>query len=273
MASNGNKRDRSQKEEVDKPLIFQDEYKKYRGLFGDNGDSYNHLERACDLNNNGDLNMENNGGGYDDLERTCDLEDNGGGYDDLETSFFMNEDEDVQCMDAYQLDDTCYSNEDQALEELSLVLGEIPTSPDFGITDQLELSENEEECQASNGTPVHFNRVVHLKEPVILPRMVFSCATEFRELVREYALKTKKPMYFHKNDKWRLQVKCRVEDCNFTIWCSRVGKTNDLAIKTLVDHHICGDAGNKMVTTKYLAHKYVNKIRRDPKLSVGSFFS
>ncbi|GAA0155662.1 hypothetical protein LIER_13345 [Lithospermum erythrorhizon] len=82
---------------------------------------------------------------------------------------------------------------------------------------------------------VLYNKNIHLDNPILLPNMVFGSAAEFRELIRSYSVKTKKGLIFVKNDRWRQQVKCCDEDF------------------------------------KYLARKYVNKIRREPTTTISSF--
>ncbi|KAG9149842.1 hypothetical protein Leryth_025102, partial [Lithospermum erythrorhizon] len=48
---------------------------------------------------------------------------------------------------------------------------------------------------------MEFNSERHLKNPILVPDMVFGCAEDFRKLIREYAVKTNKPLKFLKNDK------------------------------------------------------------------------
>ncbi|GAA0187230.1 hypothetical protein LIER_34518 [Lithospermum erythrorhizon] len=102
--------------------------------------------------------------------------------------------------------------------------------------------------------------------------MVFGNVAEFRELIKHYALKTKKPLKFVKNDKWRVRLRCQAEGCGFTVFCSRLGKSNDLSIKSMVEGHTCGSSMKiNMVKVKFMAKKYVNKIRRKPKISLKYF--
>ncbi|GAA0174368.1 hypothetical protein LIER_27771 [Lithospermum erythrorhizon] len=91
-----------------------------------------------------------------------------------------------------------------------------------------------------------------------IPEELFETSDELRELsdeedesegelIRVYAVKTKKPLRFVKNNKWRQHVACTVEGCNFSVYCSRIGKTNDLSIKTMVEEYLCGETTkNKM---------------------------
>ncbi|GAA0153983.1 hypothetical protein LIER_43254 [Lithospermum erythrorhizon] len=155
----------------------------------------------------------------------------------------------------------------------------LPDFPSEYSDELIELSEEEDEkevCSSSKKknyvTGLLFNREVHFKNPVAIPEMVFGNAAEFRELIRHYALKTRKSLKFVKNDKWKVRVKCVQEDCTFSVFCSSVGKSNDLAIKTMVEEHPCGNSMKiDMVKVKFLARKYINKIRRQPKKFLKNF--
>ncbi|GAA0151468.1 hypothetical protein LIER_10181 [Lithospermum erythrorhizon] len=187
---------------------------------------------------------------------------------------------------------TCYNDEVEALEDLGPTWNDGPIEYEkevFQNSDELVEKDYDYDVEDDDGATsirkgkknlvnapvvghVLYNKNIHLDNPILLPNMVFGSAAEFRELIRSYSVKTKKGLRFVKNDRWRQQVKCRDEDCRFSVWCSRVGDTNNLAIKTIVDEHICGDAiRNRMVTVKYLARKYVNKIRREPTTTIRSF--
>ncbi|GAA0146306.1 hypothetical protein LIER_06296 [Lithospermum erythrorhizon] len=105
-----------------------------------------------------------------------------------------------------------------------------------------------------------------------MPCTVFEILADFRDLIRAYPVKTNKPLKFIKTDKWRLRVRCLVEGCNFSFFCSRIGKSHNLSIKTMVEEHMCGESiKNKNVSVKWLAKTYVNKIRREPRKTLKSF--
>ncbi|GAA0173556.1 hypothetical protein LIER_27146 [Lithospermum erythrorhizon] len=100
-------------------------------------------------------------------------------------------------------------NEEEAEDEIGPVLPYIGSLPEviFETSKHLvELSgeedDEEEICSSSRRkkaiTSVLYNREIHLENPIILPNMVFGNATKFRELIRHYALKTKKPLNFVK---------------------------------------------------------------------------
>ncbi|GAA0165995.1 hypothetical protein LIER_21258 [Lithospermum erythrorhizon] len=105
---------------------------------------------------------------------------------------------------------------------------------------------------------IEFNSEVHLKHPILIPNMVFVSAQDFRKLIREYIVQTKKPLEFVKNNKTRVRVKCLEEGCEFFVLCSRDGKSKDLSIKTLVgDHTCCTSMKILMVSVKWLARKAI----------------
>ncbi|GAA0150937.1 hypothetical protein LIER_37205 [Lithospermum erythrorhizon] len=199
--------------------------------------------------------MENNNVVYD---RSEDID-----HDDydFETEIFMREDDynysNEEEMEGSDMDDdasignereACYINEDEALEDMRPLLNEIGPLPKdvFEHYDQLvELSGEEEEVSSSSRKPkrsagLEFNKAMHLKHPILVTGIIFGNASDFSSLIREYALRTKNPLKFVKNDRSRVRVKCLQEGCGFSIFCSKIGKTNDLAIKTLVEEHTCG---------------------------------
>ncbi|GAA0173813.1 hypothetical protein LIER_43955 [Lithospermum erythrorhizon] len=62
------------------------------------------------------------------------------------------------------------------------------------------------------------------------------------------------------------------DDCGFFVLCSQVGKSKDLSIKTMVGTHTCGTSMKiPTIYVKWLAKKYVNNVRRQPKISLKAF--
>ncbi|GAA0152386.1 hypothetical protein LIER_10880 [Lithospermum erythrorhizon] len=185
--------------------------------------------------------------------------------DDFDTDVFIREDyfdeeyeplqdsEDVEENERENENLACFLNEEEAEDEMGPVLPDIGSLPEveFETSEHLvELSgkEDDEEVVCSSSrrkkaiTSILYNRKIHLANPIILPNMVFCNAADFRELIRHYAMKTKKPLKFVKNDKWRVCVRCQAEGCGFTVFCSRLGKLNDLSIKSMVEEHTCGSS-------------------------------
>ncbi|GAA0150924.1 hypothetical protein LIER_09756 [Lithospermum erythrorhizon] len=107
---------------------------------------------------------------------------------------------------------------------------------------------------------LEYNREVHLKNHVLVPNMVFGTDVDFRQLVMEYEVTSKKPLKFVKNEEMRVCVKCIQEDCDFFVLCSQVGKSKDLSINTMDRNHTCGTSMKiPIISVKSLAKKYVNK--------------
>ncbi|GAA0161696.1 hypothetical protein LIER_17950 [Lithospermum erythrorhizon] len=92
------------------------------------------------------------------------------------------------------------------------------------------------------------------------------------EVIREYAVTTKKPLKFVKNEPKSIHVKCIQEDCDFYVFCSQINKSKDLSIKTVDVNHTCGTSMKiPTISVKWLTKKYVNKVRRTPKISLKAF--
>ncbi|GAA0179089.1 hypothetical protein LIER_42197 [Lithospermum erythrorhizon] len=161
------------------------------------------------------------------------METNNIAFDDFESEAFTrkdNFDEDYEPHEDAEIEDddeieqsACYLNEDEVDDDIGPILNYIKTIPAefWEVSDELlELSGDEDEEQdqgcssakrKNTKTGLQYNKEVHLRHLILIPNMVFDSAAEFRELVRHYALQTKKPLKFVKNDKWRVRVKCTME--------------------------------------------------------------
>ncbi|GAA0156470.1 hypothetical protein LIER_13966 [Lithospermum erythrorhizon] len=144
--------------------------------------------------------------------------------------------------------EACYINKDEALEDMGPLLNDIGTLPEavFEHSNQLvELSGDKKEDKISSSSRK--------------PKMVvwnYGNVSDFMSLIRKYALRIKKPLHFAKNDRSRVHVKCLQEGCGFSVFCSKIGKTNDLGIKTLVGEHTCGTSITiPTITVKWLAKR------------------
>lgn len=66
-----------------------------------------------------------------------------------------------------------------------------------------------------------------------------------------------------------MQVGC-VKGCPFKMWASYIEPTKCWQIKTLLNDHNCvWNYNNKLVTVKWLANKYGDKIRKNPNWKLG----
>ncbi|GAA0168464.1 hypothetical protein LIER_23176 [Lithospermum erythrorhizon] len=177
---------------------------------------------------------------------------------------------------------TCYPTEEDAMHDLGPIMFKEEHIPEQGNVEIYEdLQELEDfEVEASIISEVDeelhhmiiFNKHKHLENPVLIPGMIFGTNDEFKRMIQSLSIQTQKPIKFTKNEKWRVRAECRVKGCPFVVLCSRYKSTNDLSIKTIKDVHTCGNATrNKMVSVKFLAHKYINKIRREPRIQLHVF--
>ncbi|KAK1379778.1 hypothetical protein POM88_026522 [Heracleum sosnowskyi] len=87
---------------------------------------------------------------------------------------------------------------------------------------------------------------------------------ELNDAVREVSIATGRPLRYSVDDKLRVQVMC-AQGCPFKMWVSFMEEFEGWQIKTVNDEHNCiYHFNNKLVTVKYLAEVYGDKIRRNP---------
>ncbi|GAA0156960.1 hypothetical protein LIER_14326 [Lithospermum erythrorhizon] len=79
--------------------------------------------------------------------------------------------------------------------------------------------------------------------------MIFAHVDEFRSLIREYALVT------------RREVKLPNNENPFKVFCSKNSSEENMSIKSISEAHTCGLViKNRQVNVKFLAMKYVNQL-------------
>lgn len=93
--------------------------------------------------------------------------------------------------------------------------------------------------------------------------MIYENKKEINDAIREFSITSGRPLKYALDDKLRLQVVCAT-GCPFKMWISFMQEYEGWQIKTLNDDHNCiYNFDNKLVTVKYLADLYGNKIRRN----------
>ncbi|KAL0406383.1 UNVERIFIED_CONTAM: hypothetical protein Slati_3952200 [Sesamum latifolium] len=79
---------------------------------------------------------------------------------------------------------------------------------------------------------------------------------------------------FTKNDKNKVQVKCKHDTCKWYIFASKIHGEDTMQVKTLYSEHQCTRVERVSATnSKWLANKYKDKLRTDPKWPVDSMMS
>ncbi|XP_062007943.1 uncharacterized protein LOC133724968 [Rosa rugosa] len=119
------------------------------------------------------------------------------------------------------------------------------TDEDLGSLQGSETEEDEE------GNPLQiptwrgiklksWNRRVDLKNPTFVVGHVFANNEVLKEAIRECGLVTRRGLWFQKNSKQKIEVKCQL-GCPFWLYASNIAELgpSTLVIKTLKDEHNC----------------------------------
>ncbi|KAH7864390.1 hypothetical protein Vadar_029082 [Vaccinium darrowii] len=97
--------------------------------------------------------------------------------------------------------------------------------------------------------------------------MKFGNAKEFREAVREYAIKEGKQIKFTKNETTRVRAKCPAKGCTWEIFGSLAQRGESFQVKSFKSEHKCVRSFKvRHVTSMYLAKKYADSIRTNPNM-------
>ncbi|KAL5546151.1 hypothetical protein UlMin_005838 [Ulmus minor] len=111
-----------------------------------------------------------------------------------------------------------------------------------------------------------FNSEVDLKDPKFVVGMTFSSASVFREAARAHAVKHRRAVKFEKNDKDKIKAICKALDCKWMVYASWLNSDHKtFKLKTLHKEHSCAMTfRNKVVSTRWIEHKYINHWRANP---------
>ncbi|XP_059639294.1 uncharacterized protein LOC132281616 [Cornus florida] len=109
------------------------------------------------------------------------------------------------------------------------------------------------------------------KEKILMVGMEFATFAEFKDVLRDHAIKNKYDIKFVKNDGKRVTCICRNE-CGWRIHASKRKSNSAIVISTFNDEHNCSEVQtSRLATSSYLAKKYVHRFRRDPEWKNSGF--
>ncbi|KAK9945307.1 hypothetical protein M0R45_010828 [Rubus argutus] len=112
----------------------------------------------------------------------------------------------------------------------------------------------------------------NMENPVFMIGMLFATKDDVKEAIKEYSIKGGYETTIKKNDKSRMSAKC-IPGCPWKIHASKNGE-GTWQIKSLLNVHNCNrQYRNKHVTYKYIAKKWLDRFRDDPKLSLKTLKS
>ncbi|KAL6133784.1 hypothetical protein ACLB2K_066018 [Fragaria x ananassa] len=139
-------------------------------------------------------------------------------------------------------------------------------------SDRLESLAGNETEEDEEGNPIKmptrlgkmklypYIRSVEIKNPRFRLGLLFPNVEQLREAVSECAIRNQIGMWFEKNTKKKMQVKCQW-GYSFYMYASNVKNLgpNNMVVKTLNPHHIC----SPMVTSHFLTYRRVAEEVKD----------
>ncbi|XP_050379448.1 uncharacterized protein LOC126796756 [Argentina anserina] len=159
-------------------------------------------------------------------------------------------------------------------------------SSDYGGSDEMgsvESSYTDDEAHVpkpKRKTPKFktYRRETDLRHPDMTLGLKFSSMKECREAIREFSICTGKPLAFKVNQPHRVKVECKgveATKCQFLLCAGFVGeKGPTIRVKQYVQEHSCGRlTSNCFDTSTWLAARFDQEIRLNPKIKIGDFIT
>ncbi|KAK2973758.1 hypothetical protein RJ640_029769 [Escallonia rubra] len=104
-----------------------------------------------------------------------------------------------------------------------------------------------------------------IKKPTFVVGQCFSSHTEFKDAVKEYAMNEGVLISWKKNEKARVRAICNKGSCPWSIFASRMFRSDTLHVKTYVNEHTCGRvSSNKLLKAGWLAKKICSSVQNKP---------
>ncbi|XP_031124421.1 uncharacterized protein LOC116027130 isoform X2 [Ipomoea triloba] len=91
--------------------------------------------------------------------------------------------------------------------------------------------------------------------------MIFSSNSQFKWVVEVHEAVNNKSIKFTKNDKRRVQAKCRVNHCNWAIFASRSNPSCPFTIKSFGKHTCGAQQKNKTINSRFLSKYYKEEFK------------
>ncbi|KAK9951610.1 hypothetical protein M0R45_007048 [Rubus argutus] len=117
-----------------------------------------------------------------------------------------------------------------------------------------------------------FNPKTDMKNPVFVKGMKFATIQVLRDALRERAIQDGWEYTYIKNDRSRLRVICKENDCPFELFASKMQHESTLMIKTYEPEHRCSRKfENNMVRVKYLTRRFMDQIKLNANWNTGNY--
>ncbi|KAH7848811.1 hypothetical protein Vadar_008331 [Vaccinium darrowii] len=160
--------------------------------------------------------------------------------------------------------------DEQPAEEVNINIDEWLSDPGDDDDELQTLKGSDEDSNQINHP--EFNEDVDMKNPVMKKGMKFTNVTVFRKALREWQVQGGYDIKFVKNESTRVTAICKEKKCGFRIHASNMQCEKTFQLKSIIPNHDCHRTyNNHLVTSAYIANKYINKLRDDPYVKVDSF--
>lgn len=102
----------------------------------------------------------------------------------------------------------------------------------------------------------------------------FPNASIFKDVIREYAIRVGKDIYFKKNEPGRVRAECKDNKYKWVCYASLLGDIGMFIIKTYNPVHTCSRVNrNKFATSKCLAKTYLQQFKDNKSWSAADFMN
>ena len=155
--------------------------------------------------------------------------------------------------------------------------GESSQAPLFGLSDAEEYSSDQlnSDCDSEddNGEPKTkfqtFNLLDSMRDYKWEVGTFFVNKKAFQDAVRTYAVHNGYDIKFRKNNKERIRVYCKKDNCPWKAYCAPIVGEETWQLRKIIDDHKCGKEFKvKMLTSKWLGGKLNNTMRENPKIEL-----
>lgn len=116
-----------------------------------------------------------------------------------------------------------------------------------------------------------FKPETDMEDPRFMKGQYFNSAKEFKEAVKQHAIKHQRNVKLVKNDKRRVRAKCE-SPCEWLVYAAKVLADSKYQVRTYKSKHTCTITySNRNVTSYMIAKRFMEDLRTNPRIPLQSF--
>ncbi|XP_058194350.1 uncharacterized protein LOC131311050 isoform X1 [Rhododendron vialii] len=133
-------------------------------------------------------------------------------------------------------------------------------------------SSSDEEADRRTKPPFKtFKPEIDMEDPRFMKGQYFNSAKEFKEAIKQHAIKHQRNVKLVKNDKRRVRAKCE-SPCEWLVYAAKVLANSKYQVMTYKSKHTCTITySNRNVTSHMIAKRYMEDLRTNPRIPLQSF--